>query len=551
MRRLLALALLLGLAPRVLAQGALGAEPFPSFEALEAAGAVIGEIRITPRDVFDLDDPAEDNWLFRAANALHVQTRPSTIRRQLLFRSGEPVSARVIAETERLLRGNAYLYQADIRPIAYRDGVVDLEVVTRDSWTLQPGAKVSVAGGTSKGGLSLEEKNLLGTGTSVAIAARTTSEVSTAGGSRRGIDFDLTYPSAIDGRTVLAYGHSRYEEGSTWRASVDRPFYELDARWAAGASASRDDRIVDRYADGVVAARYRRQADSAYAVLGGSPGLVAGWVHRFSGGLRYRDERYAFEPGLPAPAQLPADRTLVAPFLRYEAIEDDFVESRNLDQIARPEYLALGWHAWLELGRAARGLGSSEAVTLYSAGLARGVRLGDAGTLLAGASVYGEYAAGEADRETLGASLRYYVRRGGHTLLFLGLTADATDYADATQFLSLGGEFGPRGYPTNYQLGERRVTFTAERRFYSDWFPFRLIRVGGAVFFDAGRAWGGPYQKPGPAGEHWAANVGVGLRLLSARSSSGTTLHLDIAFPLERTPGVDAFLVSAQSKTGF
>lgn len=546
MRGLRFLALLAWVATRAAAQ-----DPLPSLEALEAAGAVIGEIRIRAQDVFDLDDPQEDNWLFRTANALHVQTRDSTIRRQLLFRSGERFSARVVAETERLLRGNGYLYQADIRPVAYRDGVVDLEVVTRDSWTLQPGAKVSLAGGTSSGGVSLEEENLLGTGTRLAIALRSTSEVSTAGGTRRGVDLGLSYPYAFDGHTALAYGQSTSEEGTGRRASISRPFYELDARWAAGVSSARDDRIVDRYAGGVVAARYRSRVDSARALLGVSRGLINGWVHRFSAGLRYQDEIYRREPGLAAPARLPADRTLVAPFLVYEALEDDIVEVRNLQSIARPEYLSLGWQAGLELGRAARGLGSTQAVTLYSASLGKGVRVGDEGTLLATTSVGGEYGSGEADRASLGAALRYYQRRGSHALFFLSLAADATDFSDGTQFLSLGGEIGPRGYPTNYQRGDRRVTFTAERRFYSDWFPFRLIRVGGAVFFDAGRAWGGPYQKQDEAALHWATNVGAGLRLLSARSSSGVTVHLDLAFPLKRAPGVDAFQVSVQSKTGF
>lgn len=237
--------------------------------------------------------------------------------------------------------------------------------------------------------------------------------------------------------------------------------------------------------------------------------------------------------------------------MRYEAVEDDFIELRNLDRIERPEYLALGWRTTLQVGRAARRLGSTHSMTSYAASLAKGARVGDEGTLLLAASLSGEYAAGEADRERFGAWARYYQRRGSHTLFFLSLTADATDFSDATQFLSLGGEIGPRGYPTNYQRGARRVTFSAERRFYSDWFPFRLIRVGGAVFFDAGRAWGGPYQMQDEAAEHWASNIGAGLRLLSARSSGGTTVHLDIAFPLERTPGIDAFQISVQSKTGF
>jgi hypothetical protein len=96
------------------------ASPVPSFAELEAAGATIGEIRIDPRNIFDLSDPQEDKWLFRWANRLHIQTRPGVIERSLLFKSGEPVSARVMEETERLLRSNSYLYDVRLRPVAYR-----------------------------------------------------------------------------------------------------------------------------------------------------------------------------------------------------------------------------------------------------------------------------------------------------------------------------------------------------------------------------------------------------------------------------------------------
>jgi hypothetical protein len=52
------------------------AQALPSFAELEAAGARVGEIRISPRNIFDTADPAEDRALFRLANALHVGTRP-------------------------------------------------------------------------------------------------------------------------------------------------------------------------------------------------------------------------------------------------------------------------------------------------------------------------------------------------------------------------------------------------------------------------------------------------------------------------------------------
>jgi outer membrane protein assembly factor BamA len=422
-------------------------------------------------------------------------------------------------------------------------------VRTRDTWSLQPGAKVAYAGGTSRGGVSLRDHNLLGTGTSFGIAWHRSSAVSTAGGTRRSVDLDIRYPFAFDGRTSIAYGRSSFDEGSTRFLRLDRPFYELDSRWAAGAAASRDDRVVSSYAGGVIAAHYRQRHDSAYALLGGSQGLVRGWAHRWSGGLRYQDEAYQVEPGLAGPAQLPTDRTLVVPFLRYEAVQDEFREVKNLDQIGRPEYLALGWLASLQFGRAAKAFGSTQAVSQYAVSLSKGVRVVADGVLLASASFSGEYTDGRTDRESLGASARFYQRRGSSTVFYLSLAADATNYADATQFLSLGGETGLRGYPTNYQLGARRVLLTAERRFYADWYPFRLVRVGGAVFVDVGRAWGGPYQNDPSA--HWLADIGFGLRLLSARSSSGTTVHMDLAFPLERAPGVKSVQISLQSKTGF
>jgi hypothetical protein len=547
--RTLIFALLAGIAPAALAQGEAGAGVLPSLAALEAAGAIIGEIHVKPLDIFDLDDPEENNWLFRAANRLHIQTQPGTIRRQLLFSTGERLSVRLIEETERLLRATAYLYDVDIRPVAWRDGVVDLEVRTRDTWTLQPGAKVAYTGGTTRGGVSLQEQNLLGTGTSLGIAWHSSSAVSTAGGSRRSVDLDIHYPFAFDDRTSVSYGHSSFDEGSTRFLSLDRPFYALDARWAAGAAVSRDDRVVSSYADGVVAAHFRQRRDSAHALLGGSQGLVRGWAHRLSGGLRYQDEAYQVEPGLAGPVQLPADRTLVVPFLRYEALQEEFRKVTNFDQIGRPEYLLLGWHAWLEFGRAASAFGSTQEVSQYAFSLSKGVRFAGDGALLASASFSGEYAGGRTDRESLSAAARFYQRLDSSTVYYLSLAAGATNYSDATQFLSLGGENGLRGYPTNYQLGARRVLLTAERRFYSDWYPFRLVRVGGAVFFDLGRAWGGPYQNSPNA--PWLADLGFGLRLLSARSSSGTTVHVDLAFPIAREAGVKSVQFSLQSKTGF
>jgi hemolysin activation/secretion protein len=69
--------------------------------------------------------------------------------------------------------------------------------------------------------------------------------------------------------------------------------------------------------------------------------------------------------------------------------------------------------------------------------------------------------------------------------------------------------------------------------------------VGGAVFYDIGRAWGGPFQNPVNLG--WLSDAGIGLRILSDRASFGNVLHVDIAFPLNPDPTIQSmqFLVKS------
>ena len=93
--------------------------------------------------VFETGKPDEDKALFRLANFLHINTRASTIRDQLLFTSGDVYSRRLLDESERLLRENRYFYDARIDPVRYCNGIVDVTVRTRDVWTLNVGASGS------------------------------------------------------------------------------------------------------------------------------------------------------------------------------------------------------------------------------------------------------------------------------------------------------------------------------------------------------------------------------------------------------------------------
>ena len=514
----------------------------PSFAELEAAGAVIGEVRIDNRNIFDLTDEKENGVLYRAANAIHIQTRAWVVRRQLLFKPGERVSVRLIEETERLMRSNRIFYDVSIAPVAYRDGVVDIEVRTRDTWTLEPGVSASRAGGVNKTGWSVRDTNALGTGVLIGANRSTDADRSTT-------LYRVSLPHAFDGWTAIDYSHSRLSDGQSNAMSIARPFYALDTRWAAGLSTSTDTRIDSLFSNGAKVAQFRHSQESAEAFGGWSAGLVNHWTHRYSAGLSYLKDTYKDEPPLPAPApplQIPPDETLVSPFFRYELVHDNYEKVKNRDLIERPEYFAMGTQASVRLGRALSGLGSTQNLWLYSASASDGFRLPSNRVLLSSTSISGQSGYAPLDRQLASASIRFYGHPDSRTLTFVSLSGDALKDPNASSQLVLGGDTGLRGYPRNYQTGDRRLLFNVEERVYTDWYPFRLFRVGGAVFYDWGRAWSGPAESPSSA--RWLSDVGVGLRILSARSSFGNVLHIDFAFPLNRDPNIKSFQFLVQTK---
>ncbi len=516
--------------------------PPPSFRELEAAGATIGAIRVLTLDIFDTTDAQEEKWLFRAANSLHIKTRPSVIERALLFKSGEPLSLRLIEETERLLRSSRYLYDVQFRPVDYHDGVVDIEVLTRDTWSLDPGASAGRSGGANSSGIHLKEHNLLGTGTAVSFGRSKNVD-------RSSNEFQFSNDRAFGTWTSLSYSHASNSDGRRDTAAIAQPFYALDSRRAAGITASKDKRLDAVYNAGNIVSQYRHQQNQWEAYAGWSPGLVDGWAKRYTLGVSSQQDAFAAEPGLAAPARLPTNEKLVAPFVRYGLIEDGYDRELNRNLIGRPEFFAIGLASMVQLGWATPATGSSRSALLYSASVSRGFEPAPGHTLIAAGSVIGRYADGQVQRQRFGAQARYYRPQNQRWLFYAAAAGDMLTRPDPAALLELGGDSGLRGYPLRYQSGTRRALFTAEERFYTDLYVWRLFRIGGAAFFDTGRAWGG--DNPNTANPGWLSNAGCGLRIVSARSAFSNVLHMDIAFPLNTAPGIKKLQFLVKTRTSF
>lgn len=497
----------------------------PDDEALERAGAIIGRVIVRTGDVFDLEDPAEDRWLFRAANAVHRRTREGVVRRLVLFRPGDPYSRRVLEESERLLRSTGYLYDAEIRPVRVEGGRVDVQVRTRDVWTLKAGLGFARAGGVNRTRIGVEDGNLLGTGTSISLRRTQTVD-------RTSLLYRFREPNLLGRRVAVEVAHSDNSDGSLESLSVERPFFSFASRWSAGVRAAREERVDSRYRLGEVVERFSHHREAAEAFFGLSSGLRERRARRWLFGFSFAADRFAPAAGEAPPAVVPSDRRLAYPWIEVQSVEDAYVEVRDLDRISRTEDVHLGFDWRIRAGLSAPAWGGDRTRAILEADLRRGLNPGPGQLLAVQLGASGRIAGGAIQNGLLGGAVRYYVRDLGRHLLFASFSADVARDLDLDRQLLLGGDNGLRGYPLRLQEGDRRYLLTIEQRFYTDWHVLRLFHVGGAVFLDVGRAWF--HDDPEAGFGEPLKDVGFGLRIGSSRSSAAAMVHVDVAFPLDR-----------------
>ena len=514
----------------------------PSPPELEARGAKIGKITVVPGDVFDTTIEGERGWLYRTANKLHIDTKPAVIRGQLLFDTGDAYSERVLQETERNLRANPYLYDATIVPVAY-DGVsVDLEVRTRDTWTLNPGVNFSRTGGKNEYAVQIQEKNLFGRGQELQVQWESDVE-------RQALTFVFADPHFMKSYNQLAIAYSDADDGDTKYFRLARPFYALDVRWSAGTTLSDSTFQTDRYELGKRVGEFQTQAQFYELGGGWSRGLRDGWVQRWTYGATYSESLFAPVPGAALGGPLPEDRKFVYPWVGFELVEDAFQERENLDQIRRTEDVLVGFSAWARLGYAPESFGSKTDAVLGSAYARDGMDLSPTQSIFGSAWISGRYEQGEIVNGIVGAEARYYWKTSARSKFFGSVSGTATEQLDQDQQLTLGGDTGLRGYPFAYQAGTSRALLTLEQRYYTKWYPFRLFHVAGAAFFDMGRTWG--TDVTGATSLGLLKDVGIGLRLGSSRSAFGNVVHIDLAFPLDGTDDIDQVQFVIETKGQF
>jgi hypothetical protein len=524
------------------AAAALGLLIAPGLGAEEPENPSLRVGRITIRTVPVFSREEATSGLYRALNRVHATTRPVVIRKFLLFKEGDPYAPGKLEETEKNLRELGFLKSASVTAGAPHGGLVDVLVVTQDSWSLLPGLPIASAGGQTTYGVQLLERNLLGTGRELSLSYNKEIERIT-----RVVEY-------IDPYLLGSYWSGRFSQawnsdGERTRAEVSHPFSSLSSPLSHDVRLDVFGQTTRTYAAGEVDAAYRQDHRGV--------GLEAGWAlstsgsraHRLIAGVEVLEDRFEALPERPSDF-LPDPRTFRRVIVGYELAENDLLKLNYVNRDLRVEDFNLGWELSARFGVAPEFLGSVGNTAFVRLRAGKGAHLGQGGFVLAAMS-YETRLDGGPKNEIVSASLDVVEKlrtRHLQTLVVKFRYDQGWNLDRDVQFIA-DGLVGLRGYRLFSFAGDKRLIVNQEHRLFLGKEMLRLFSPGVAFFVDTGAA--APEGTPlTPSG--FKTDLGMGLRMSISRAPTSNVFRIDFAYALNRDPkGRRGLIVSFSASQGF
>lgn len=496
----------IAVAVATLAPGLAGAQAAPVRD-----GPPVRAVEIVRYDIFA---PSEaTNFLARSANGLHITTRPRVVRRELLFRPGEPYDSARVAETARNLRSLGIFRLVSIDTVRTDSGLV-VRVTTGDGWSTRPLLNIKSTGGTFTPTIGVEELNFLGTATLASIRYRNDADRST-------VTTVFRQPRLFAGRVGVTFLYAHLSDGDIGQAQLSKPFFSLSGRtsWQIGGDVRnhRVLRFLNGAPDPAEALRHRASlgyAAAAWAVRAGPTGYLR---LGFSGQVRRED----FADAARADTIGRTVTGAAGPFLQWRRAR--FLVSRGLQGFGREEDIDVSTTVGLGLTVAPRAFGYDDDGLAPFVSVQTGFGR-PASFVLLSAIAEGRYTAAGLDSGAVHlAGTAYFQPRPGHLAVLHGSAGWMERPAPGTEF-DLGDiRGGPRGFRPHYFTGDRAFFASAEYRYTVTNDFLKLTAIGVAGWADYGGAWyaGSPRRAGG--------SVGVGLRFGPTRATDIQSSRIDLA----------------------
>lgn len=501
----------------------------------EAHDLTIGSIQIEVGNVFNPELPKENHWYHHFTNELHIKTKDQVIAQALLVKTGDLLDLALIAESERLLRARKYLEDAHIILERVCAKQVKLRVITTDNWTLAPALSFGRSGGENSQSISLEEHNLLGLGKELSLGFKQDEQRNQT---------KLTYndPQVLGSRYHLVLGLQNNSDGKGHQLSIGLPFYKLAKQNAWGFETTALRQELAHYVAGEVSHKIGVDTQQAAIFYGWSTTKRPQFTERYRVGWQQENRRYFATETDPTTA--PATQQAY-PWISYELIEDKFIQRENFKTIGRTEDIALGHQFLIQAGVLHPSFGADDTYFKLFSRYSKGYSPASNQLSLVAADATAWLGDGSYRGLRANLAIEWNFYSSNHASWHLSGELHTADNLQRGEQLLLGGNNGLRGYPIGYRSGEHSALINAERRFYFQHNLLGLVKLGAAAFVDAGTIWGDGQKA------QWFGDVGLGLRIMPTRSSSGKIMHVDLAIPFSAQGKMDKYQILVGTGTEF
>ncbi len=470
---------------------------------------IVRGVELDRRDIFD---PNERSWFARLANKLHFQTRAAVIRRELLFKPGEPYDSALVAESERNLRAMGIFRRVQIDSVRTPTGL-QVRVLAKDGWSTQADWRFRSTGGEVAFTIGLVENNLLGTASAAAVRYRKDPDRST-------VAMSFRRPRLFAGAVGVGFSYENKSDGKTLGMAIDQPFYSLTSARAFRLEAENREARVLRFRNGldVASDTLRRRytlvrGSAAKAIRASSAGFLRVGV---SGQIR-RDDFQPEETLQPFPRNVTGT---LGTYLVFNQAR--FIVTQGYAGFAREEDVDLGTTVRVGLVAAPKLFGYERDGIGPELGGRVGARIpGGFAFLDVGAN--GLFTSAGLDSGSVQVAATTVFQPGARHMAVFHAEAGWLKNPVPGEEFDLGLGSGPRAFGSHAFTGDRSVFLSAEYRFTVVDDLFRMVGLGIAGFVDHGGAW----YAGSPRRLGWDA--GVGLRLGASRSSDTDALRFDLA----------------------
>jgi hypothetical protein len=466
------------------------------------------------------------------ARALHATTRTELIRRFLLLDRGEPCNELRRAESERILRAQPFIAEADAFVVLNEGGGVDLEVRTSDEAAIVLGGSVR-ATTPHVTSLLFGNANVGGEGVYASASWRD------GEGFRDGIGARLIDHQFLGRPWILAAEGDRASLGGSWRVEGAHPFLTDLQRIAWRVRTGRLNGYVELLQPEGLRPNMAVQRgffDVGGILRVGNPGRLNLFGFSFTG----LEERSGERLVLPESGVVRDIGPVPTPFLPHRIVRANaligvrditFERIEGLDALTAAQDVPIGFQLGTLFGRSLPSPGAHEDEDVFLAGdLYVGATSGiSTSRLQLQAEGRRPIASRLWDGVIATGRLTHYLRFTPRHRNFMAVEFSGA-YRQRTPFQLLLGvpEGGVRGYEQSYFAGGQRLVARTEERYVLG-SVLGVADAGFAFFADAGKQWAGDV----PFGVTTPVKASVGVSLLAAVPPKSARLwRADLAFPL-------------------